>query len=76
MTGNPGAHAAGRTDDGERTGVAAGAASSSAAGVAGFGTDTGLSSDSTSGVVTPGSPRRAARGTVGRAVGGGCQRPR
>jgi carbon monoxide dehydrogenase subunit G len=40
-------------DDAERTGTAAGAATSSAAGTAGFGTDTGLSSDDpASGVVT------------------------
>ena len=50
----------GNTGDAERTGTAAGAASSSDAGVAGFGTDTGLSSSSTSGVLT-GDPGSASR---------------
>lgn len=58
----------GNAGDAERTGTAAGAASS--AGVAGFGTDTGLSSSSTSGVLTGDAGARAASpagtGTGGR----------
>jgi len=50
----------GNAGDAERTGTAAGAGSSSDAGVAGFGTDTGLSSSSTSGVLT-GDPGSASR---------------
>ena len=55
----------GNADDTERTGTAAGAASSSDAGVAGFGTDTGMSSSPTSGVLTgdPGSHAASHTGT-------------